>query len=181
MGRREGEMRASGGQNREENHTHQVRKEFWVFNEEHEEDICDDSRSFESSSMENSTSSMESSSSSDLVEDASSNSSTSSSSNGPLYELSDLMMHLPIKRGLSKCYEGKSQSFTTLASVTSLEDLAKRVAPCRKRIKACKSFGGGFDGHKSPYLSPKANISKKASRGGGSFLYSLSNRGKLLD
>ncbi|XP_068310054.1 protein OXIDATIVE STRESS 3-like [Pyrus communis] len=180
MGRREGEMRASGGQNREENHAHQVGKEFWVFNEEHEEVICDDSRSFESSSMENSMSSTESSSSSDLVEDASSSSSTSSS-NGPLYELSDLMMHLPIKRGLSKCYEGKSQSFTTLASVTTLEDLAKRVAPCRKRIKACKSFGGGFDGDKSPYLSPKANISKKASRGGGSFLYSLSNRGKLLD
>lgn len=97
MDRREGEMRASGVQNGEENHAHQVRKEFWVFNEEHEEDICDGSRSFESSSMENSMSSMESSSSSsDLVEDAFSSSSTSSSS-GPLYELSDLMMHLPIK------------------------------------------------------------------------------------
>ncbi|XP_068343071.1 protein OXIDATIVE STRESS 3-like [Pyrus communis] len=175
MGRRAEEKRVSGNRNKEENHAHQVKKECWVFEEEHEEDICD-SRSVESS-MENSMSSAESSSSSDLVEDASSSSTMSLSSNGPLFELSDLMIHLPIKRGLSKCYEGKSQSFTTLASATSLEDLGKKVAPYRKKMKPCKSFGGAFDGHKSPYLSPKAIISKKTSRGEGSFVYSLSNRG----
>ncbi|CAN6564445.1 unnamed protein product [Malus baccata var. baccata] len=179
MGRREEEKRVLGNQNTEENHAYQVKQECWVFKEEHEEDICD-SRSVEPS-MENSLTSAESSFSSDLVEDAASSSSTSSSSssNGPLFELSDLMIHLPIKRGLSKCYEGKSQSFTTLASATSLEDLAKKVEPYRKKMKPCKSFGGAFDGHKSPYLSPKAIISKKTSRG-GSFLYSVSNRGKLL-
>lgn len=102
MGRRAEEKRVSGNRNKEENHAHQVKKECWVFEEEHEEDICD-SRSVESS-MENSMSSAESSSSSDLVEDASSSSSTTSlSSNGPLFELSDLMIHLPIKYGAGQC------------------------------------------------------------------------------
>ncbi|KAG2297230.1 hypothetical protein Bca52824_043899 [Brassica carinata] len=62
-------------------------------------------------------------SSSDLTEDD--DDVSSSSSNGPLEDLSDLMSHLPIKRGLSKFYEGKSQSFTSLANVKSLEDLMK--------------------------------------------------------
>ncbi|KAI4380004.1 hypothetical protein MLD38_006238 [Melastoma candidum] len=54
---------------------------------------------------------------------------------GPLCELSDLMTHLPIKRGLSRHYSGKSQSFTSLASVRSLEDLAKKENSCMKRLK----------------------------------------------
>ncbi|KAF5458944.1 hypothetical protein F2P56_022936 [Juglans regia] len=139
-------------------------------------DICD------TRSIESSINSEESSSSSELIEDASSSTSYSSSSsssltNGPLYELSELMFHLPIKRGLSKHFQGKSQSFTSLASVKSLEDLAKR-APQRKKMKSCKSYGGGLDGHKSS-TSPKAIISKKASRS-GSLLSSLSRRGSLL-
>ncbi|PON62473.1 hypothetical protein PanWU01x14_137940 [Parasponia andersonii] len=139
---------------------------------------------FESSSMEssqdNSIDSIESSSSSELVEDASSKSCSSSSSssfssssalsNGPLYELSELMVHLPIRRGLSKFYQGKSQSFTSLASVTNLEDLPKKFAPYRKKMKLCKSYGGGLEyGNKLHF--PKAAISKKSSR--GSFLSSL--------
>ncbi|XP_050388021.1 protein OXIDATIVE STRESS 3-like [Argentina anserina] len=121
--------------------------------------------------MDSMESSSSCSSSSDLVDDASS--SSSSSSNGPLYELSELMVHLPIRRGLSKYYQGKSQSFTSLGGVKSLDDLAKKVAaPYRRKRKPCKSYGGGLDnGHKSYNTSPKAIISKKAiSR--GSFLYS---------
>lgn len=68
------------------------------------------------------------------------------------------------RRGLSKFYEGKSQSYTSLASVKSLEDLAKRATPIRKKMKACKSYGGGLDGNRSSY-NPKAKISKKSSRG----------------
>ena len=57
-----------------------------------------DSISMESSSFEDSENSIESPSSQDLTEDASSpSSSTSPLSNGPLYELSELMVHLPIK------------------------------------------------------------------------------------
>lgn len=85
------------------------------------------------------------------------------------------------RRGLSKYYQGKAQSFTSLASVKSIEDLAKKVAPYRRKIKPCKSYGGGLDGgHKSYTTTPKAIISKKASSRGGSFLYSISKRGKLL-
>ncbi|KAE8705864.1 Arginyl-tRNA synthetase, class Ic isoform 1 [Hibiscus syriacus] len=77
----------------------------------------DDSSSHGENSSENSNSST---SSSDLVDDA-------SSCNGPLYELSDLMAQLPIRRGLSKHYQGKSQSFTSLARVMSIDDLPKKV------------------------------------------------------
>ncbi|GAB4839003.1 hypothetical protein Ancab_028533 [Ancistrocladus abbreviatus] len=122
-------------------------------------------------------------SSSDLMEDAtsptsysSSSSSSSSSLNGPLYVLSELMAHLPIKRGLSKYYDGKSQSFASLASVQSLEDLAKKENPYRrKRMKFSTSCGGGLDGHKF-YTAPKpkATITKKISSSrGGSFLSTL--------
>ncbi|CAK9328275.1 unnamed protein product [Citrullus colocynthis] len=120
----------------------------------------------ESSSMEELNSlNSEASSSLEMVEDATSsisNSSlSSSSSNGPLYELTELMVHLPIKRGLSKYYDGKSESFTSLASVERLEDLAKRVSPIRKKFKSCKSF----EGHKS--IIPRATIAKKGSRSRG--------------
>ncbi|XP_023537024.1 uncharacterized protein LOC111798231 [Cucurbita pepo subsp. pepo] len=116
-------------------------------------------------STENSINSFESFSS-ELLEDASSTSTSSlslsslssSQSSGPLYELSELMANLPIKRGLSKFYNGKSQSFTSLASAKSLEDLAKKV----KKMKCCKSYGGSLDAQRS--YSPKPLIAKKASK-----------------
>ncbi|KAB2019615.1 hypothetical protein ES319_D07G009000v1 [Gossypium barbadense] len=104
-------------------------------------------------------------SSSNLVDDATT--SSASSSNGPLYELSEMMAQLPIKRGLSKHYHGKSQSFTSLANVKSIEDLPKKVVRVRAKImKSCKSYGWGLDGHhhhNKVYYSPKATISKKGS------------------
>ncbi|XP_050215699.1 protein OXIDATIVE STRESS 3-like [Mercurialis annua] len=114
----------------------------------------------------NSVGSCSSFSSTDLVEDASSSSSASSPSSssqandGPLYELSELMAQLPIKRGLSKFYKGKSQSYTSLASVKSIEDLAKKVNPYnnRSKLKSCKSFAV-LDSNRS--FGPKATISKK--------------------
>ncbi|XP_042492417.1 uncharacterized protein LOC122071984 [Macadamia integrifolia] len=127
----------------------------------------------EEGSTASTTTSITSSSSLDLTEDASS--SPSQLSNGPLYELSDLMAQLPIKRGLSKHYQGKSQSFTSLASVSGLEDLAKRESPCRKRMKPCKSYGGGLETRKT--CSPKAVISKKTSRGSAP---SLVKRGNFM-
>uniref|UniRef100_A0A5B7BY84 Oxidative stress 3 n=1 Tax=Davidia involucrata TaxID=16924 RepID=A0A5B7BY84_DAVIN len=150
-----------------ENDGNEVWHDQWVIMEGGD-DICD-SISIEES-FEDSTNSVESSSSSDSVEDATS----SSPSYGPLYELSELVNHLPIKRGLSKYYKGKSQSFASLASVKSLEDLAKKESPFRKKLKTCKSYGGGLDGHRH---SPKATISKKASSSRASFLSSLSRRG----
>ncbi|KAA8541732.1 hypothetical protein F0562_022884 [Nyssa sinensis] len=124
-----------------------------------------------SSSLEDSTISNESSTSTDMADDAtSSNSSYSSSSqsSAPLYNLSELVAHLPIKRGLSKFYQGKSESFASLSSVRSIEDLAKKENPYRRNMKACKSHGGGLDIYKS-FTLPKPTISKKTSR--GSFLF----------
>ncbi|XP_030448472.2 protein OXIDATIVE STRESS 3 LIKE 2-like [Syzygium oleosum] len=139
------------------------------------------------SSMGDSLMSDESSScsSSELAEDASSStlcsSSSSSSSStslsncrGPLYELSELMTQLPIKRGLSKFYQGKSQSFTSLARVQSIEDLVKKENPYRKRLKTCESFAGALDKHSQKSYSPRPTISKKSSISKGSFLSSSS-------
>ncbi|KAL4319660.1 hypothetical protein GQ457_18G001150 [Hibiscus cannabinus] len=105
---------------------------------------------------------------SDWVENAESVAtlSLSSSSNGPLYELSEIMAQLPIKRGLSKHYQGKSRSFTALASVKSIGDLPKKaITVCsRAKMKPCKIHGWGPDGHhNNKPFSPKATISKKGS------------------
>ncbi|KAI5662731.1 hypothetical protein M9H77_22054 [Catharanthus roseus] len=133
----------------------------------------DSSRISEASSSSSSSSSSSYSSSSDLVEDAES----PPSNFGPLFELSELMNQLPIKRGLSKFYQGKSQSFTSLAKARSIEDLAKKVSPnYNRRMKSCKSYGG-FEGRK---FGPKATITKKSSK--GSFLSSClsgSSRGNF--
>lgn len=96
-------------------------------------------------------------SSSKLAEDASSSStsylsassSSSTHSNNPLFELSELMNQLPLKRGLSMFYQGKAQSFSSLANVESIKDLPKKEKPYRKKIKSCNSH----------------TIAKKASRG----------------
>ena len=97
------------------------------------------------------------SSSSDLADDASS--SSSSSSSGDHFEMSALMTQLPIKRGLSLFFDGKSQSFASLAAVASLEDLAK---PAKKRLKPSRSCEGGLDAHRGRFLSPRRHCPKAA-------------------
>ncbi|WVZ79795.1 hypothetical protein U9M48_027331 [Paspalum notatum var. saurae] len=60
---------------------------------------------------------------------------------GPLYELSAMMDHLPPARtGLSKHYQGRSQSFTSLADVSCVEDLAKKTTPYIRRPKASRRY-----------------------------------------
>ncbi|KAF2584629.1 hypothetical protein F2Q70_00035132 [Brassica cretica] len=97
--------------------------------------------------------------SSDSTEDASS----SFSSNGAFDDLSDLISQLPTiheKKGLSKYYKGKSQSFTSLANVTCLADLVKR----RPRMKTCRSSGVHLDQPCKRLYRPNAIISMKATR-----------------
>ncbi|KAI9119031.1 hypothetical protein K1719_009706 [Acacia pycnantha] len=151
----------------------------WVVKkvEDDGDDICDSS-SIGSVSEDSSTGSVCSSSSSEVTEEVSSSSSSSSShSNGPLYEISELMTHLPIKRGLSMFYQGKAQSFTSLDRVQSLEDLPKKsCTPYRKKMKSCKSFGADLDRHKNISYSPKPTISKRASSKGSFASNSLNNR-----
>ncbi|XP_052180860.1 protein OXIDATIVE STRESS 3-like [Diospyros lotus] len=130
-----------------------------------EDETCCNPTSSASSLGEDSAAS---SSISDMVDDASSSSTSysSPSSNGSaLYDLSDLMAQLPIKRGLSKFYQGKSQSYTSLWSVRSMEDLAKKERPYNsyrsiRKMKESKSYGGGLDSYKLCTL-PKPTISKK--------------------
>ncbi|XWS16278.1 hypothetical protein CRYUN_Cryun34aG0071500 [Craigia yunnanensis] len=145
------------------------------------EDDDDVTTTSESSLGEYSRTSQASTSSSDLVDDASSSTSNSSSTNcnGPLYELSELMAQLPIKRGLSKFFQGKSQSFTSLSSVIRIDELAKKETPYRKKMKAYKSYEGGLDTHKL-YTLPRATISKKVSRNSMSSLSFPGRRSSFL-
>ncbi|XAR50692.1 hypothetical protein NMG60_11005089 [Bertholletia excelsa] len=156
-------------------------EDYWAGNNGGDGDDTNDATS--------STSSIGSSSSmSDMADDACSSldshnsSSSSSSSAGPLSDLSDLMTQLPIKRGLSKFYNGKSQSYTCLARVTSVEDLPKKETPYRRKMNSSKSYAGGLDTYKL-YTHPKPAISKKPSRGSTLTLSSSSlggRRGSLL-
>ncbi|CAL4889040.1 unnamed protein product [Urochloa decumbens] len=63
---------------------------------------------------------------------------------GPLYELSSLLAQLPARKGLSKYYQGKSQSFTSISDATCVQDLAKKIS-YSKRMKTCKSYSAGLD------------------------------------
>ncbi|KAI3742087.1 hypothetical protein L1987_59767 [Smallanthus sonchifolius] len=125
--------------------------------------------------------SLESSSSTEMIEDAPS-SSTTPSSCSPLFELSDLMAHLPIKRDLSKFYQGKSESFASLASVKSVADLAKKEKYCCRSRSSMKRYGQS----QSQILSPKATIAKnkKASSSSttakSSIFSSLGKRSSLM-
>ncbi|RWR78561.1 Oxidative stress 3, putative isoform 1 [Cinnamomum micranthum f. kanehirae] len=143
--------------------------------------IMDDDSVISSSSDASSTDSM-ASSSSDLSEDASSSFTSSTPDQlpvSPLYQMSSLMEQLPFKRGLSKHFQGKSQSFTSLSNVRCLEDLAKPDNPYKKKMKSSKSYAGGLDSHRS--YTPNASsrtISKKSSRSSCASL--ISRRNSLL-
>ncbi|CAO2182950.1 unnamed protein product [Urochloa humidicola] len=55
-----------------------------------------------------------------------------------LYDLSSMMAQLPVKKGLSKYYDGKSQSFACMSEVRCLEDLRKKETPYK--IKPSRSY-----------------------------------------
>ncbi|KAF5776888.1 hypothetical protein HanXRQr2_Chr12g0529301 [Helianthus annuus] len=94
----------------------------------------------ETSTISNGSSSLSSCSSFDTQDDASSSSSSSLNSNGSsVLDLSDLMTQLPIKRGLSKFYHGKSESFTSLARVMSIEDLPKKIKNPQSKMRKMNS------------------------------------------
>ena len=68
-----------------------------------------------------------------------------------------------IKKGLSKYYNGKSQSFTSISEVTSVEDLAKKQLTPFRSFKFCKSYAQGTD-DMSQMESPRV-AANKGSRG----------------
>ncbi|KAF3333385.1 hypothetical protein FCM35_KLT01076 [Carex littledalei] len=81
--------------------------------------------------------------------------------NGPLYGLSSLIAQLPMRRGLSKFYTGKSQSFTSLSDAGSIDDLAKKETPYSRRMKMNKSYPGGLDKKQRPICPPTKLIGTK--------------------
>ncbi|GMH15996.1 hypothetical protein Nepgr_017837 [Nepenthes gracilis] len=120
------------GEARDEDQTTMVEED----RDRKDSDIVTDLSLSSSSFDDESAASDGSSCSSEACDDASS-SSSSSKSNGTVYDLSELIAQLPIKRGLSKYYNGKSESFTSLARVTSIEDLEKKAPiPYKRKLKA---------------------------------------------
>ncbi|KAK2645231.1 hypothetical protein Ddye_020426 [Dipteronia dyeriana] len=91
---------------------------------------------------------------------------------GPLDDLDSLEEVLPIKRGISKFYKGKSKSFTSLAdasSASSMEDLAKPENPYtrkRKNLLAHSNFLGKNRNHH--FKSNGSGILKKTVNSGRS-------------
>ncbi|TVU07861.1 hypothetical protein EJB05_41233 [Eragrostis curvula] len=96
---------------------------------------------------------------------------------GPLYELSMMLDHLPaLRTGLSNYYRGRSQSFTSLAEVSCVEDLAKKTTPYIKRTKAPQCYAAAL-GAKN-HLSKK--IAKKVKRSSPDRLLSRARSTSLL-
>ncbi|KAL0925075.1 hypothetical protein M5K25_003383 [Dendrobium thyrsiflorum] len=90
----------------------------------------------------------------DLMEDDASSSSSSNSSSDHLFDLSLLMANLPIKRGLSQFFQGKSESFNCLSEVSCIEDLAKKNKLYTKRSKYCKRNDEGMHINQKSHYAP---------------------------
>ena len=71
------------------------------------------------------------------------------------------------RKGLSRYYEGKSQSFACMSEVRCLEDLRKKDNPYKQKIKSCKSYValGGMMAKKQPASSSCANLDLVAANG----------------
>uniref|UniRef100_A0A0E0L4U0 Uncharacterized protein n=1 Tax=Oryza punctata TaxID=4537 RepID=A0A0E0L4U0_ORYPU len=57
-----------------------------------------------------------------------------------IYDMSSMTEQLPAKKGLSRYYEGKSQSFACMSEVRCLEDLRKKEKPYKQKMKSCNSY-----------------------------------------
>ncbi|WVZ99300.1 hypothetical protein U9M48_044624 [Paspalum notatum var. saurae] len=76
-----------------------------------------------------------------------------------IYDMTSMMSQLPAKKGLSRYYEGKSQSFACMSEVRCLEDLRKKDRPYKqKKIKSCKSYAALGGMAKKPSSGSCANL-----------------------
>lgn len=70
------------------------------------------------------------------------------------------------RKGLSRYYEGKSQSFACMSEVRCLEDLRKKDNPYKQKIKSCKSYVALGGMAKKPSSSSScANLNLVAANG----------------
>jgi hypothetical protein len=125
------------------------------------EEIADENSSLLSSSIEDGAD-----------QDSSCSSDAETQSSGPLDQMTCLESSLPIRKpGLSKFFGGKSRSFSSLADVQSISDLAKPDNPYGRRRKM--GFNCHLSRHRSyPPLSRSSvtGISKKSVNGSRSTL-----------
>ncbi|CAN6346117.1 unnamed protein product [Urochloa humidicola] len=84
-----------------------------------------------------------------------------------IYDMTSMMSQLPAKKGLSRYYEGKSQSFACMSEVRCLEDLRKKDNPYKQKIKSCKSYVALGGMAKKPSTGSCANLSLAAANGFG--------------
>ncbi|KAL8464229.1 hypothetical protein ACS0TY_033947 [Phlomoides rotata] len=73
-------------------------------------------------------------------------------------------MSFEYRRGLSKFYNGKSQTFASLSNLKSNKDLGKKEMSGiirRRRMKSSKSYGVNLNRQRK--VGPKATIKKKTS------------------
>jgi len=82
-----------------------------------------------------------------------------------IYDMTSMMSQLPPKKGLSRYYEGKSQSFACMSEVRCLEDLRKKDNPYKQKIKSCKSYAALGGMAKKPSSGSCANLSLEAASG----------------
>ncbi|TVU20543.1 hypothetical protein EJB05_36756 [Eragrostis curvula] len=86
-----------------------------------------------------------------------------------IYDMSSMTAQLPPKKkGLSRYYEGRSQSFACMSEVRSLEDLQKKDNPYKQKIKPCKSYaalGGGMPKANKASSNSCANLNIVATNG----------------
>lgn len=88
---------------------------------------------------------------------------------------------VPCRKGLSKYYDGKSQSFACMSEVRCLEDLRKKESPYKK-IKSCKSYAV-LDGNQKDCHIPGPNstaIPKKPSVSSCANLMARNNSKSML-
>uniref|UniRef100_A0A0E0AAX0 Uncharacterized protein n=1 Tax=Oryza glumipatula TaxID=40148 RepID=A0A0E0AAX0_9ORYZ len=104
---------------------------------------------------------------------------------GPLYELAaPLLAQLPLRTGLSKYYQGKSQSFTSLRNARCVQDLAKKTTPYITRMKLQLRRGHGVadrlsNSRRAPGPCSKT-MAKKATRCSSDRLLSRAREHKPL-
>ncbi|TKW16668.1 hypothetical protein SEVIR_5G314200v4 [Setaria viridis] len=97
-----------------------------------------------------------------------------------LYDLSSMMAQLPVKKGLSKFYDGKSQSFACMSEVRCLEDLRKKETPYKK-IKPSRSYLALDEEQECHMPGPNSRgIAKKPSGGSCANLASRNNSNNML-
>ncbi|CAA6671127.1 unnamed protein product [Spirodela intermedia] len=81
--------------------------------------------------------------------------------NGVLASLGSLEVALPVKRGLSNCFSGKSKSFASLseaASLCSAGDLAKTEHPINKRRRITMAFRASWQRRASSATLTTSNL-----------------------